>query len=163
MKNKIIAAIALASASLFAFAEAPAENAVPAAPEKAKCCPKAKPACKDAKPDCKDAARPCPMVFVKHMLLSMNDEALAKLADEVAAVRAMSAEQRAEALAKLPKPQFQGAPNGKMQGKCNARPARNGKKCGEPRCKRPEGEKPQGELPPPPPAGENAPVPPVEK
>lgn len=147
MKNRLIAVLALASASLFAFAETPAENA---APEKAKCCRAqccdkggkcakqdkcGKQSCgKDSK--CAKGPQARPRFLVKHMLLSLDDEALAKLADEIAAVRAMTPEQRAEALAKLPKPEFRGAPRGEKPD-CGRPGAPRGEKPGkEARCPR---------------------------
>lgn len=186
MKNKLIAVLALASASLFAFAEAPAENA---APEKAKCCPTQrcakegkcakhdkcdKKSCdKDSK--CAKGPQARPRFLVKHMLLSLDDEALAKLADEIAAVRAMTPEQRAEALSKLPKPEFRGAPRGERQGfrrpdaprseKCDSCGDKLGKEARGPHA--PRGERPGKGMRGPkgkgPAEGEALPPPPVEE
>lgn len=184
MKNKLIAVLAFASASLFAFAEAPAENA---APEKAKNCP-AQRCAKEGKcvkhdkcdkgPKCAKDAKALHRVHLKRVLLSLDDEALAKLAEEIAAVRAMTPEQRAEAAAKLPKPEFRGAPRGERrddvrrpgaprpEGKCEACGDKPGKEARGPHA--PRGERPgkgprgpkggkglaEGEALPPPPAEE---------
>ncbi|MGN0835318.1 MAG: hypothetical protein ACI4QA_05780 [Candidatus Spyradosoma sp.] len=163
MKNKLIAVLALASASLFAFAEAPAENA---APEKAKCCRTQccdkggkcakqdkcdKKSC-DKESKCAKGPQARPRFLVKHMLLSLDDEALAKLADEIAAVRAMTPEQRAEALAKLPKPEFRGAPRGERpdcgrsdaprREKCESCGDKPGKEAHGPHAHAPRGDRP---------------------
>lgn len=181
MKNKLIAVLAFASASLFAFAEAPAENA---APEKAKNCP-AQRCAKEGKcvkhdkcdkgPKCAKDAKALHRVHLKRVLLSLDDEALAKLAEEIAAVRAMTPEQRAEAAAKLPKPEFRGAPRGERQGfrrpdaprseKCDSCGDKPGKEARGPHA--PRGERPGKGMRGPkgkgPAEGEALPPPPVEE
>lgn len=115
MKTKITAILTFLAASVFAFAEAPAETAAPAAaPEKAQVCqkgrqgkgPKARP---QVTPEQRQA-------FVRRVLLSLSDEDLAKLANEVEAVRKLTPEEKAEALKALPKPEFR-------------RPGPDGRKC----------------------------------
>ncbi len=171
MKTKITLILAFLAASAFAFAaEVPAENNAPAAaPEKAQACPKARP-CKGpkARPQLTPEQR---LAFIRHMLLTRSDEELTQLANELEAVRKMTAEEKAEALKALPKPEFarRPAPAGKMCG--DKRPAPRGEKpaCGA------KGEAPRGfkgcccapkgaPLPPPPaPEADDAPEAPVEE
>lgn len=116
MKTKITAILTLIAASVFAFAETaveatkapeatPAPQVCPAQPKK---CPKARP---QVSPEMREA-------FVQRILLSLSEEDLAKLAAKVSAVQKMTAEEKAEAVKALPKPEFR--PQGK---KCEGKPA----------------------------------------
>lgn len=185
MKTKITLILTFLAASVFAFAEVSAENSAPAAaPEKAQACPKTTQACPKTTQACSKTTQACPkarpakcpkacpqahpqatpdqrLAFIRHMLLTRSDEELAQLAAELDAVRKMTAEEKAEALKALPKPEFARcpapAPAGKMCG--NERPAPRGKKPGC-RC----GSKGAPLPPPPPPALDpEAPAAPVEE
>lgn len=164
MKTKITLILTFLAASVFAFAEVPAENSAPAAaPEKAQACPKARPGkCPKARPQARPQVTPEQrLAFIRHMLLTRSDEELAQFATELEAVRKMTPEEKAEALKALPKPAFARrpapAPAGKMCG--NDRPAPCGEKPGC-RC----GSKGTPLPPPPPPAQEpEAPAAPVEE
>ena len=180
MKTKITAILTFLAASVFAFAEVPAENSAPvAAPEKAQACPKGRPGKgPKARPQVSPEQR---QAFVRRMLLSLGDEELAQLAGEVDAVRKMTPEEKAEAIKALPKPEFRRpGPDGKKpegqqcdgQKKCDGkRPAPCGDKARGPK-EGPRGPKPCGlkdghkkcgcgpkgaPLPPPPPPAEDAP------
>lgn len=129
MKTKITLILAFLAASAFAFAaEVPAENNAPAtAPEKAQVCPKGRPAKPlKARPHATPEQR---LAFIRHMLLTRSDEELTQFANELEAVRKMTAEEKAEALKALPKPEFARRPIA-PDGKPAARPAPRGEKPG---------------------------------
>lgn len=167
MKTKITLILAFLAASAFAFAaEVPAENNAPAtAPEKAQVCPKGSPAKPlKARPHATPEQR---LAFIRHMLLTRSDEELTQFANELEAVRKMTAEEKAEALKTLPKPEFARrpiAPDGKT-----ACPAPRGEKPG---CAKGVAQRgPKGcccgskgaPLPPPPAPEADAPEAPVEE
>lgn len=118
MKTKITAILAVLAASVFAFAETKNE-AAPTAPEKTPCaqaqkCPKGAPKGKQhARPQISPEQREAHM---QRVLLSLDDEQLAKLAERVAEIRKMTPEQKAEAIKALPKPEFR--QDQKPQGDC---------------------------------------------
>lgn len=144
MKTKITAILTFLAASVFAFAEAPAETAAPAAaPEKAQVCQKGRPGKgPKARPQVTPEQR---QAFVRRVLLSLSDEDLAKLANEVEAVRKLTPEEKAEALKALPKPEFRRpGPDGR---KCDGkRPAPCGDKARGPKARRHQ-EGPRGPKP----------------
>lgn len=104
MKNKFVATLALLSASVFAFAGTENSDAKQPAADQQKCAPAQ--ACKKG-----PKAMPSPEqreAFVQRVLLSLDDKALAKLAERVAEIQKMTPEQKAEALKALPKPEVRG-------------------------------------------------------
>lgn len=124
MKTKITAILAILATSVFAFAETNT-NAEGAAPEQQQCVQ-----AKECKGQPKFGKRARPQIspemreaHVQRVLLSLNDEDLAKLAARVAEIQKMTPEQKAEAIKALPKPEFRPAPQGgdkgpKADGKC---------------------------------------------
>lgn len=107
------------AASVFALAETATPESVPA--------DAAKPAvCEKGKPQCRKSPKEMHKLFVRGMLLSLNDEQLDELAKQVAEVRGMTPEEKAEARKALPKPKM---PKMKMgPGKCFK--GKPGIKCG---------------------------------
>lgn len=117
MKTKITAILTILAASVFAFAEPnpQAAGTNPNPQPSAQQCPKA-PDCK-GQPKWGKRARPqispeMREAHVQRVLLSLNDEQLAKLAARVAEIQKMTPEQKAEAVKALPKPEFRPGPKG---------------------------------------------------
>jgi len=151
MKTKLVAVLALLATSVFAFAGTENADAKQPAADQQKCAPAQ--LCKKG-----PKAMPSPEqreAFVQRVLLSLDDEALAKLAERVAAIQKMTPEQKAEAIKALPKPEFRGP-------RCDGKKFDGKRPCGpqgDRRCPPPMPKAgccqcaPQGApLPPPPPA-----------
>lgn len=152
------------AASVFASAETPAEAPKPA-PEKAQCCKKEQPckACKQRREGRPQISAEQRDAHIQRILLSLSDEDLAKLAERVAAVQKMTAEEKAEALKALPKPEFRpGQKRGPQPQACGQKKGpRGGEGC--PKARGPH-HGPRGNggpadcPPPPPPAQDDAPA-----
>ncbi len=166
MKTKITTILMILAASVFAFAETSAEAQKPA-PEKAQCCKKEQPckACKQRRERRPQISAEQRDAHVQRLLLSLSDEDLAKLAERVAAVQKMTAEEKAEALKALPKPEFRPGQNrGPQPQACGqGKGLRDGK--GAPKARGPHfGPRGNGNPadcpppPPPPPAQDDAPA-----
>lgn len=137
MKTKITAILTFLAASVFAFAETATEvtttpettPAPQAAPAKPVFTPKARP---QVSPEMREA-------FVQRILLSLSEEDLAKLAEKVATAQKMTAEEKAEAVKALPKPEFRPMPKmKKFRGHPLAKPGKMGPKFKGPKCKGPK-------------------------
>lgn len=168
MKTKITAVLAMLAVSVFAFADPNPDAAKQPSPDKEKCAPAQ--VCKGRPGPAKAAPSPeMREAFIQRMLLSLDDKALAKLAERVAEIQKMTPEQKAEAIKALPKPEFRGnRPDGKKAP--GARPCgpRGDRQCPPP-APQPKAGCPccshGAPLPPPPPAPkapENAPAPEAE-
>ncbi len=104
MKTKIASVLILLAASSFAFADSATQTPVPA--------DTGKPALRER--GNRQGAQAHRGFLLKHMLLALSDEQLDELSARVAEVRKMTAEQKAEALKALPKPEMRRPQPGKQ-------------------------------------------------